>query len=575
MVRRNLLNAVVIAAALGPLACSDDSTPGGGAGGGGGSGGTAGTGGTGGTTKDGGASDTSTSDAGGIDGGRDVVPDAGRTLPDGSVPPSGTQLVPGIISLVGVTSDNHAVYTDDTAGTLNVIPLAGGTPTSIGTADDRVLVRGSAVIRWTGSSRVTPLTVWTAAHGAKAVAMTSNATTNAVAVSADGAHVIYFDGVDASRTTGNLFIARTDGTGQTQLAASVVLNDPTCAPTFAFGGNAAAAAAYCITPSSPDGGADDAGTGDAGTADAATADAATADAAIPDAATADGVSLDVGTTDGAPPAPPPRAVVQTYGGATWTATTIATGVNPRVAIAPNGTIVLVSAPAGLLAYPAAGGASTLIDPEGGFGSFTNDGMGIIYTTPSRALKRATITAPSPTTLVASGFAGIRARSPDEKWLLGYSTAISNQDLSDLYLASATTAGTPTALSTEETAGLFGSDGFTADSTHAIYYTGIANGLGTFHSVALTGTIGAPVTHASNVWLHYAATGAKVALNDNYDESTNTADIRVVDTSVAGAPLLLVSLADGDFFIAGTKDKVVYSWRYLAGSMAGLWVTAIP
>jgi hypothetical protein len=299
-------------------------------------------------------------------------------------------------------------------------------------------------------------------------------------------------------------------------------------------------------------------TSDGGTSDGG-ADAGSSDAAA-----------DTGTTSDAGPAP--IGIVQSYSGATWTANTLATGVQPRVVIAPTGATVLVNSPAGLIAYPVAGGAPTTIDPDGGVGMFTSDGLSVIYTTPANALKRSTIATPTPTTLAPTGFAGIRAKSPDDKWVLGYSMLASG-DLSDLFLTSASAPGTPTTLSPGVTAGLFQSDGFTADSSRAIYYTDIANGVGNFFSVPSAG--GTPTAVATNVWLHYAALAAKVVFNDNYDESTSTGDIRVVDTSQSSAPTLLVSLADDTFYIAGSKDKVVYTWSYIPGTMAGLWVTPIP
>jgi hypothetical protein len=560
MVRRTLLNAAVIAATLVPLgllSCSDDNPPAGagGSGGSGGSGGTGGTAGTAGAPTDGGTSDAQ-SDAPTADSGRsDGRSDAPPTLPDGSVPPSGTQLVSGEIALVGVTTDNYAVYANETAGTLNTVSLAGGTPAALGSMDDRVVVRGAAVVTWVGSARVSPLSVWTAANGTKPLSMSSAASAAAVAVSPDGTRILYFDGVDAGRTRGNLFIAGTDGSNPKQLAESVVLNNVACAPVLAFGGNAAAAAAFCLAPAISDGGATDGGTADATTPDDGATDGATTDGASPDAG------------------PVPPAIVQSYSGASWTATTIATNVEPRVAISPNGTTVLVSAPAGLLAYPIAGGMATTLDPAGGTGMFTNDGLSVIYTTPANALKRTTVASPSPTTLAATGFAGIRAKSPDENWLLGYTTIDTSQDLSDLYLASATMPATPVTLSAEATAGLFRSDGFTADSRHAIYYTGIADGVGTFFSVPTSG--GAAVALGTNVWLHYAGTGSKVTFNDNYNEAMSTADIRVADTAQPGPATLLVSLADPDYFIAGSKDRVVYTWKYLPGSMSGLWIAPIP
>jgi hypothetical protein len=572
MVRRKFLNAAVLAAAIFPLSsCSDTNNPGG-AGGTGGSGGTGGTGGTAGApSKDAGPVDAST-DAPSGDAAPDKIADTGATLPDGSVPPSGTQLVPGSVTVRGVTSDNYAVYSDDTTGTLNVIPLAGGSATIIGSADDRIAIRGTAVVSWVGSARVSPLSVWTAAHGTKALSASSYANAAAISTSPDGAHVLYFDGVDTARTRGDLFIAGTNGTGQKLLVAGVALNNTACAPVLAFGGNAAAGAAFCVATVLPDGGTADAGPTEAGPIDAGSidADGATLDADI------DGAILDVGTLDA--PAPDagsaPSAVVQAYSGTGWTVVNIATNVDPRIAMAPTGTTVLVSAPAGLLAYPVAGGAPTTIDAAGGFGSFTNDGLSVIYTTPANALKRSTVVSPSPVTLATSGIAGLRAKSPDEKWVLGY-TSLATGDLSDLYLASATVAGTPTTLSTAVTAGLFGSDGFTADSSRAIYYTDIDPnaGIGNFFAVNPTG--GTPVALGTNVWLHYAGTGAKVAFNDNYDGSLDTADIRVADTSQSAPPKLVVSLAHADFFVAGSKDKVVYAWKYLTGSMAGLWVTPMP
>jgi hypothetical protein len=161
-----------------------------------------------------------------------------------------------------------------------------------------------------------------------------------------------------------------------------------------------------------------------------------------------------------------------------------------------------------------------------------------------ALKRSTIAAPAPITLVASGIAGFRTKSPDDKWVLGYSMIDTSADLSDLYLASATTAGTPTTLTTMFTAGLFSSDGFTADSSHAIYYTDIdTTGVGNFFTAATSG--GAPVPLGTNVWLHYAGTGAKVVFNDNYNGTDFTTDIRLADTSQAAAPTVLVTPADAD------------------------------
>src|SRR6185503_15989833 len=171
----------------------------------------------------------------------------------------------------------------------------GSTPTTIGTSDDRIALMGAAVVVWTGAARVAPLTVWTAANGVKVLGMTSNAFATTVAVSPDGSRMLYFDGVDPppARTSGTLFIANTDGTGQKELATSVALNTPGCAPVVAFGGNTAAAAAFCIAVPTPEGGAPDGGTSDGGTSDGATSDVGTSDVGTLDIASPDG-----GTSDG-------------------------------------------------------------------------------------------------------------------------------------------------------------------------------------------------------------------------------------------------------------------------------------
>lgn len=51
------------------------------------------------------------------------------------------------------------------------------------------------------------------------------------------------------------------------------------------------------------------------------------------------------------------------------------------------------------------------------------------------------------------------------------------------------------------------------------------------------------------------------------------DLFTTDTSKAGAPTLLVSVADQAFFLTPAKDQVIYTWSYLSGAMAGLY--ALP
>ena len=521
MVWRTILNATGIAAAtLLPLtlvSCNDDDS----------SGGTGGSGGA--PSNDAGTGGIATSDAGSRPPGDAGAPDAG--LPDGWVPPSGTKLASGYLSLVGVTTDNYAVYGNDATDTLYAVALTGGEPTVIGSFGDRILIRGRAVLQWSGTSAVAPLSVWTAPYGIKSLSSTSYASTAGIALSPDSSRILFFDGVDDGHTAGNIWIANIDGTEKRQLAEGIALSNTSCAPSLAFGGNTAAAAAFCWAAPTPAGDSNDASTSAA-------------------------------------------AVVQAYGGESWTASTLATNVSPRVAIAPTGESVLVTGPTGLVAYSILGGNGTTIDGEGGFGSFTKDGLSVIYTTPNQALKRSTVDSPAPVVLAPYGFAGIRAISLDENWVLGYSVIDAQQDLSDLYLTSATAPGAVTTLSTAQTAGLFRSDGFTTDSTRAIYYTDIANGVGTFFSAPVTG--GMSVALGTNVRGHYAGSEANVVFNASYDGdgATRTGEIRVANAQQTVSSVI-VSFADADFFIAGTKDKVVYTWKHFEGEMVGLWVATIP
>jgi hypothetical protein len=446
-----------------------------------------------------------------------------RTLPDAWVPPNGTKLASGDLSLVGVTTDSYAIYGNEANGTLYAVSLTGGEPTTIGTFGDRILVRGRVVVQWAGTSTVAPLSVWTATYGIKSLSSASYPGTAAIALSPDNSRILFFDGVEDGRAAGDLWIANIDGTDKTLLAEGVALSNPSCAPSLAFGGNTAAAAAFCWAAN----------------------------------------SIDASTTA--------AAVVQAYSGESWTASELATGVSPRVAIAPTGASVLVTGPTGLVAYPVLGGSGSMIDSEAGFGSFTNDGLSVVYTTPNQALKRSTIDSPAPVILAPSGFAGIRAISRDENWVLGYSVIDTSQDLSDLYLTSATAPGTVTSLSALPTAGLFGSDGFTTDSTRALYYTDISNRVGTLFSAPVGG--GTPGALGSNVSGHHAGSEAYVVFND-YDAATRTGAIKVANAGQTVSSVI-VSLADADFFVAETKDKVVYTWKYLGGDMAGLWVATIP
>jgi hypothetical protein len=237
----------------------------------------------------------------------------------------------------------------------------------------------------------------------------------------------------------------------------------------------------------------------------------------------------------------------------------------------------------LQAATLATGASVLIDATATTGVYTSDGQHVVYATSGGAINVAAITGGTPTTLVAAGgYAGVLALSPDNNWLLAYKSAMQDSvgdNLSDLYLASATTPGATTTISSTVTASLFG-DAFTTDSSHAIYSAAISNGSGTLTALK-TAAGSTPSTLAMVDWTNASATGAKVVFNANDTQPAGcggpggTADLGSVDTSATTPATILVSQADTNFFLTKAKDKVVYSWSYLTNSTAGVWVLPVP
>ena len=490
------------------------------------------------TTPGGGDAGSSASDSG-FPTGKPPGADAG--LPDGSVPPSGTQLVKsGALQLNGVTTDDFAIYTDTSSKTVYAVALtAGSAPISLGPVDsnDDVTVSGKVVLIGTGASQagVGPVSVWKSG-AAKPATLAMAAAMGTYATSSDDAYVLYFDGVDANATTGNLYAAATDGTGATQLAAGVDLQGNVCPPTIQFGGTTAVAA-YCLASAA----SADAGAGPSGDGGAAVQNVAT---------------------------------VATYATPGWKATTLSTAAQPTFTVDPKGTTVLVNTAAGLLAYPAAGGTAVTVDATGVAGGLlTKDGSHAIYTTSASALVRAATTSPpSPTTLSAAGsFASIYGLSPDENWTAGSSPANGGNDL---FLASATTAGTATSLST---AAAVGGDLFTADSSHVLYFTNVSKGSGTLTASPTAG--GAAVTLGTGAIYDLATKAGKVVFSDNFNRqggTQGTADLRSFDTAAGGSSTLLVSLADPNVFLSTEKDKIVYTWSdYPNSASAGLWVISAP
>jgi WD40-like Beta Propeller Repeat len=526
---------------------------------GGNTGGDSGVGTTGGDSGGGGGGDGAVTP--GTDGGAmssDAATGANPPLPDGSILPHGNQLADGgALALNGVTSDDYVIYTDTSSSTAYAISLApGSTAISLGTVDqyDDVIVLGKVVILGTslaaGGGNNGPAagaaSIWTSAASApaslgSAVAIYSQYA-NEIAASSDGTHVVFVDDVNAAGTEGDIYMAAADGSGKTLLVGSVDVAYDECTAALAFAGTHAVGA-YCVVP---DGGAVDAGLADGGT------------------------NFNVAT-------------VSSFTEANGTPAPIATNVQAVFSVDPGGTTVVVNGASGTVAYPIAGGTAVAIDATGTLGAvsyspglLTSDGSHLLYTTTAQALERAATTAPpSPTQLAGSGtFSDVFVLSPDGNWVTG--TLNQGNGGTDLYLASAATAGTPTALdSTTDSSPLFG-DFFTADSSHVVYASGLGQNGGTLNARALTSGATATVL-ATNAASDYATTAAKIVFNANVTNTGNGeyADLSGVDTSQTAPPALLVSQADPTFFLNSEKTTIVYTWSYQAGASTGLWTLPAP
>jgi hypothetical protein len=223
-----------------------------------------------------------------------------------------------------------------------------------------------------------------------------------------------------------------------------------------------------------------------------------------------------------------------------------------------------------------------LDAKGVWGQFAaggaDAGLSVVYTDKTAALKRVVAAANStPVVLVPSGLHDVQALSPDGTWVLASNVVNpgSSPPISDLYLASATTAGTATPLVATAIASPVGTDWFTADSSHALYGSATSSAAGVastaLYTVATSG--GTPTQLSSNVGVAFATSGGKIVFDANDD--LGGYDLLSQDTSQSGAPTLLVSVADEAFFLTAAKDMIVYTWSFTSDGTAGLYAMPVP
>lgn len=473
--------------------------------------------------------------------------DASNDTGDGAMPctlmPTGDLvLATKTQSVYGITSDNQVLIYDWAGLSLSVVPLAGGAATTIGPANssqDVIAGSGSAVVLVTGAAQTGygKLTVWTAANGAKAIGtktLAGNPGTGALDVSSDGKYVLYTD--NATATTADIYVAGTDGSNATKLVTGASVG-ATCNPVLYFAGDDAVVS-YCTEQ--------------------------------PDASTT--FLATVAAISG----PPTWQTTQTFANADGANFVAAHGGTSASSVA------FVTS-AGMQVEAIGGTTPTVIDANGTNGFFNNAGTSLIYFDKAGNVWTSAIATPAPGQLVAGPILGTLALSPDDKWLEFTKTQDQNTGLLDMYLVSTTASGADggnavTTLDGTSDGSNFG-DAFTADGSHAIFFTAVnSSGTGNYQSLGLPPS-GAAKSVTMTGWVGYATGAAKVAYTDNWVKAMGSfdgwADLHSVDLAGSASPSTIVTSADADFVVTKDKSKIVYSWHACPGAAEGVYSVAAP
>ena len=457
-----------------------------------------------------------------------------------------TLLLPGTATLSGITSDDYVIYRD-AGGTLSAIRAeAGASPRSIvvQTGNTNLSIRGRVVFAFSNVDYTTnagDLTVWTATGGAHFVGKALFAE-EALAATDDGAHILYATG--ASTVVEDVVVASSDfSRTQTLVAGAGRGTLTTCTASFGFGG-AHAFVAFCAPGST-----------------AATLKRFDAGTELP----VDG-GVDAADAGDA--------------GLSWVGTVIATGVQPVWAADRVGKQVMYVT-AGAEARLSDGTTNIHIDSNVNSGTFTPDGMALLYTVGDQ-LRRTSISSVNPLPVVTYGYSQRDSWSPDLSYSL-YSTNVvyTPAEHRDLRLAStASLNATPDILVAQPVANLTLSS-FTSDSKYVLYLTDVTNGVGTLDFRA---TAGGPVSTVPSVVSASAAAESKVIVADNRSDPSLypiTARVSVIDLARGVAPQVLQTkvLDSGSFLVNHAGDHVVYvlsSTDPEAGAgQGGIYLQAIP
>jgi hypothetical protein len=226
----------------------------------------------------------------------------------------------------------------------------------------------------------------------------------------------------------------------------------------------------------------------------------------------------------------------------------------------------------LVAYPVAGGSPTTLDTGATYAvDVLDDGVTVFYQTSAGALKKTTVSAGTPVTLLQSGFDTLAGNSgrqyaPDMSAMLYQTPDLKTANAYDYALVSLVSPAAPTVFGGHVGAHI--GDYFTPDSAYAFLIT--SNTPLTPRTVAVAPIAGGPaktITTAAAATIYALGSGHIVYGGEeqlaNFPvfniPQTFSYTLHVADLASSATPSTIVEGAAGLFFTSSAKDKLVYTW----------------
>jgi hypothetical protein len=455
--------------------------------------------------------------------------------------PAPLKLADDAVTVMGVTSDGQVIYRSSQG--IVAIPADGtsAAPALVSEKLGMVEIRGRIVFLFSDvdwAKKVGELTIWTAAHGPKAIGPAVYGENTAFA-SADGAWVGWIGNIvepepppvadgDAGADGGDeagappelradLILATPDLAQQHAALGSIGIGSPsTCRPRIDFVGQRVIAA-WCMVGSS-------------------------------------------------------SALLQTLDPPSFAPVTIAKDANPFWSADAEGSSVFYT--------DLKGGAwvgKNKLDTGVGWGTLLPDGSAALYTVADQ-LRRTPLPAVDPTPIITTGFASRAGFTPDYAYAL-YSTKVSYDAgvRRNLLITPTTKLNTsPRHLLDEPTAEISRSP-FTTNGKWVLYLTPTSDGKKTLHARSIASEV---VRSFEDVDTAAAGHGSRVLYSTNRSGPETypiTADLAVMDPAAEGDPVTLrTGTTDGrNFRLTSDGSKLVYVMPGQGETPSALFVQAIP